>query len=635
MNSHGILDGVATATSEIINVETGEVTPGPPMANARVCFTYHVASDGDLIVFGGIPRDVERLDIASMTWSTIGQLEYNHWQHASTWLTPSEIIVVAGFGMREAEIFNIETGVATPIASFVGVANSLKAIEPVGGQPTYWGYREGGPGSFRTEWSHKFDRNANTWVQDANFGVGVAFPATIALLDGPAFVVGGATSESPFRCTKRSFLYSSDGEVAEGPAIQQGRQHHGVIEWKPGTVLIAGGIGDDVAFYNTCEFATIGDERSTFGPEMIEQHAFAQLVGVPTSSGIAAVMISGLDGSQNTTLVEILRPDDEGPTEFSRFDFRGSAVPNGSSVLLTNETENSAGGAWIKGKLDISSTFDMRFTFRMTNPDVNGHPNGSVQGAEGIALVFQRSEVAPLGSPGSGLGYDNLPHGLAVEFDAQSEESVNDPSQSHVAVQLGDGQRLSSDHSSSFNKAIVTANVPEFKADGTVYHCRVTFSKGVLKVYVNVDGVWGQPVLSLPISIAQSLNLSTDRRAFVGITSATGSSASRNEILSWSSTGTVTLITDVNEPEPEPTQNSTPFTISPNPANDGATIRINDDVGDVAVQVVNGQGEIVWQASASHGSEVVLPTSNMASGVYIARVIAPNQTWSQLLSVLK
>jgi hypothetical protein len=53
LNSKDILGGKATATTVIIDVETGSVTSGPPMAYARVCFAIEYADDGDIIVFGG------------------------------------------------------------------------------------------------------------------------------------------------------------------------------------------------------------------------------------------------------------------------------------------------------------------------------------------------------------------------------------------------------------------------------------------------------------------------------------------------------------------------------------------------------------------------------------------------------
>lgn len=353
VESHGILNGEATATTEIIDYVTGEVVDGPDMAASRVACTYEVDNDGDLIVIGGRTTSVERFDIQTFTWQPVGKLIERRWQHASAWISADEILVVGGWQSKTAEILNVRTGESRRVADFFDEANSMRALTPKGQVPLFWGYRQSGAGSDRDSRAARYDVVSDKWTNTLDFGIAVAFPVSLTLQNGSSFVSGGATGESPFQCSRLSFIVDSTGTLKTAPEVLQGRQHQGAIEWTPGVVLIAGGIGDSVSWLNSTEFVDIITGVTSTGPRMRNVHAFTQLVSVPSEHGTAAVIVSGLDSSiQNTPIVEILKPKCPATTVRTikphEYRLRGAAHVNGAVLELTDTSTYQSGAAWLK-----------------------------------------------------------------------------------------------------------------------------------------------------------------------------------------------------------------------------------------------------------------------------------------------
>lgn len=82
------------------------------------------------------------------------------------------------------------------------------------------------------------------------------------------------------------------------------------------------------------------------------------------------------------------------------------------------------------------------------------------------------------------------------------------------------------------------------------------------------------------------------------------------------------------------------FTLMPNPANDHANLLLHlKESRKVQVQVLDGLGRVVYEQPATtiaKGSQnVIIPTSNLAPGVYTVRVATPEGSSSKRLSVIR
>jgi hypothetical protein len=213
----------------------------------------------------------------------------------------------------------------------------------------------------------------------------------------------------------------------------------------------------------------------------------------------------------------------------------GVASYKESVITLTPSATFQAGSAWLPMKFDASRGFDVRFRFRMSDGSDNGLVDLGPQGADGVVFVMQNTFSAITGSAGDGIGYHGMPSGLAVEFDSYLNPAFSDPSTSHIAVQVGDGQIIRPWHTAPYLRGITTSGVPEFSANGTVYNARIVLQGQRLQVYCDTTGELKTPLLSVDsIDIRRILNLGADGATYMGITSATGFAQETHELLELS-----------------------------------------------------------------------------------------------------
>jgi peptide-N4-(N-acetyl-beta-glucosaminyl)asparagine amidase len=105
-------------------------------------------------------------------------------------------------------------------------------------------------------------------------------------------------------------------------------------------------------------------------------------------------------------------------------------------VRLTENKNDQTSSFWFKKKQNITDNFLIQFTFKIEN-----------KGADGFAFVFQNNNDQIIGKGGSGLGYENIPNSIAIEFDTyQNIDTSNDPNGNHISVQTRGENNNSSNH---------------------------------------------------------------------------------------------------------------------------------------------------------------------------------------------
>ena len=199
-----------------------------------------------------------------------------------------------------------------------------------------------------------------------------------------------------------------------------------------------------------------------------------------------------------------------------------NAAQNGSELRLTPNAIGMVGAAWYSTEVDVDQGFQTSFQFRVSN--------FSFSGADGFAFVIQADSGTAIGAGGSGLGYETIVNSVAVEFDTFLSDTHADPDSNHIAVITKGTLANSANHQDALGVAL-SQNLPSFSSDGQVHTASIIYVPPTLKVHI--DGHF-EPVLTVTIDLAATLNLDSDTQAYVGFTAATGGDSEEHAILNWS-----------------------------------------------------------------------------------------------------
>jgi hypothetical protein len=199
---------------------------------------------------------------------------------------------------------------------------------------------------------------------------------------------------------------------------------------------------------------------------------------------------------------------------------------DGDVMRLTPSAGNRAGSVF-SDTLVNAMDFSTRFQFRITDPGGAVFDNNTESGADGFVFVVQPIDSS-LGSAGQGIGYSGIGTSLGVEFDTWGNNGNNDPSQSHVGVNLNE--------SVNHNSGLPTADVsgPELD-DGDLWSAWIDYDGTNLEVRLSADGL--RPTDALISYDLDLVNVLGQDTAYVGFTSATGAAWANHDIVNWSYAG--------------------------------------------------------------------------------------------------
>ncbi|RPI68095.1 MAG: hypothetical protein EHM43_05915 [Ignavibacteriae bacterium] len=627
-----------TATTEIIDAETGAITPGPTMSVARSEFALVKMSDSSIVAIGGYTFGyesntdaVEVLDPNLQRWQLVGRLREARGQLAAIALDDTRILVVGGrIGnpnvRATCEIFDIANGSSALVQDFPYPTSHCQLIRNRNGEILAFSGRSGGPGSFRSDIIHRFNEGSKTW-EKAGFVADSLFNPTIAALDdGGALWTGGSFRESnetdDFRSTIGRLEGSSFRKIGD---MLEPRVWHSCTQINDTLCVATGGMNNTKTPYRTTELINIKTGNAATGPQMQTEHGNHSAVGLMVNNTRTMIVIGGYDVAGETDIVEILRDDclmgaGIGMLDPGKLNMVGTATTYLNGVRMTQALPSQAGAIWIKDRQDVGNGFVSTFAFRVSKGDDGSQPDGGPVGADGFALVFQNESASGVGNVGRGIGYDGLPHGLAIEIDTYLNAINNDPSGSHVAVQVGDGTRLSSNHISPYVRSVVYDRVPPLIADGSIYNVKAEYRGGLLRVWVEADESFDDPVLELPIDIGREIGLGSDQKAWVGLTSATGLAFQQHEVIDWTFGECNAILTSVGQ-DSRPDGAKT-IMAYPVPASELITIDLGDVAHGVTLDLHGLDGRSVRRILVDEGvTQATIAIGDVPAGLYVLRVI--------------
>lgn len=632
-----------TNTCEILDAESGTIVRAASMNARRTLFGSAALPDGRIIVAGDA-KEIEIYDPYYDTWTVVGEMIDPYSQSTLTLIDDHRIIIIGGWTTNNCEIFDITTGETIKTANFPYETSQAKAFTTSDGRVFSFGGRSGGPGSFRSDQVHEYLPDESRWVVSGQSAGRLYLPTITKTYNGQIVWTGGSFSESNssdnFSGTVALFEDGSFYVIGQMANVRVGHGSADLFD-ENNSVIVVGGMDNNKRAMRNCEIIDLSSGDIYQGPTLNFPHGYFTAVSVQVGCDVKVFAISGTDGNRLIPQVEVLTiPSSNASSGYisiqnSNINLLGSARLEGKRIFLTDTAQFSAGAAWLKGKVRVSPSFGTNFSFRMQNGNDNALQDGGPKGADGVALVIQNQKEYCVGAPGQGIGYDNCPHGIAIEFDSFLNAENLDPSTSHSAVQIGDGTRLRSSHQAQYVKAIDYSRVPRLRSDGTEYFARVLYESGILSVWLDTLRNFSEPIFSVPIDLNSELQLDASGTAYFGLTSATGYSVETHEISSWSLEGCRGLLTSIWQNEDNNDEENL-FDVIPNPITTESVIKFNKSTDEgVQVEMFDMRGVLVWSTMkpGSVGS-VMIPTHSLSGGLYVIKASSGLLFDSKIVSVI-
>lgn len=209
----------------------------------------------------------------------------------------------------------------------------------------------------------------------------------------------------------------------------------------------------------------------------------------------------------------------------------------GNTISLTQPNQlSNVGAVWKSDKQDVGLGFQTDFRVRVRDRD-------NVVAADGFAFVIQNSSATAIGGPGGAIGYSTnpfggpsgIPNSVAVVFDSYDNNGAGFI-QSGTAniVQVQSRGLLPNAPTANANLG-VSGDIGAI-ADGSIKTIRIIYTPGLgLSIYYQN---LASPVLTVNVDLGNQIALS-GIQSWVGITSATGGSPQRHELIDWSFNGNV------------------------------------------------------------------------------------------------
>lgn len=215
----------------------------------------------------------------------------------------------------------------------------------------------------------------------------------------------------------------------------------------------------------------------------------------------------------------------------------GSAeLTQDSTIRLTDTKSNQVGGVTYGERMDLKSTFEMKFSFRMSNGNNNQFIDGSLPGADGIAVLFQNGRNFRTTANGGSLGFNGIENCVALEIDMyKNDNPFFDPNGNHVALQVPKDNIITAEHSAARTVAM-NDQIFILRPDSTVYYGKLVYDadKKQIQFFLDSTNKYNNLVLTAEnFDFSQYLQLELGDFAHIGITSTTGAATQIHELLSW------------------------------------------------------------------------------------------------------
>lgn len=278
--------------SDLFDPVTGLFTAGPSMSSPRAGHTATVLGDGRVLLVGGYPGEgrpalatAEVFDPATEQFQAVGSLSVGRADHTAS-LMPSGHVLISGgtTGTGEVlattEIFDPRTNGFEPGQALSGPRSGQVAVFVDRRLVLIGGTADAASAVDTTDVLYQ-----GAWSPGPRLGVARVKHAAMALPDGSALVIGGATStEGRELLSSTEVLTLDPARSRPGPALSEGQYKlDGLVSSLPdGRVVIAGGHHVDVYDPATAKVSVVGGVP-------VPRRSFASA----STAGASTVLIAG------------------------------------------------------------------------------------------------------------------------------------------------------------------------------------------------------------------------------------------------------------------------------------------------------------------------------------------------------
>jgi len=199
----------------------------------------------------------------------------------------------------------------------------------------------------------------------------------------------------------------------------------------------------------------------------------------------------------------------------------GNAAQVGNVLRVTPAVGGQAGSAFSTSTVSLASnaSFSTYFQFRFTNP---ANSDGQGVGADGLVFVVQ-TVANNVGTGGGGIGYQNIPKSIGIEFDTWNNGVIDAGSSNHVGI----------DANGNVDSLVLAPVAEADMNNGAVWNAWIDYDGSTNLLEVRLTQSTNRPataILSLTRDIALDLQ---STNAFVGFTSGTGAAWANHDVLNW------------------------------------------------------------------------------------------------------
>lgn len=315
----GFVNNTPSKKTEIIDLSTGQISPGPEMNYAHAWFRVLRAPDSSIIAIAGNYESgrsgtaIEMLDRQTMTWTTIGDLSTHTAQLEACWINDQEFVVVGGvqndqITISTCQVFNIATKQSRTLADAPHALNSHVLAKSSRGDLLLFAGRYGGAGSVKNPDIHKYDIATNKWINIGNISELIAKPTFLTLPGGNIIYMGGEKNELDIDPTQKVFIENNGSIVLQGN-LPFAAYWNSAVLYNSSSVIIQGGMDHYQSPIRQAAFINFQTNAITVAPSTIYPHSFHQLAALPSRKNIgnnAIFAISGKTNAAGAGIVEIL-----------------------------------------------------------------------------------------------------------------------------------------------------------------------------------------------------------------------------------------------------------------------------------------------------------------------------------------
>lgn len=267
----------------------------------------------------------------------------------------------------------------------------------------------------------------------------------------------------------------------------------------------------------------------------------------------------------------------------------GSAYQeNCNCYTLTNDQTFQSGSVWNKNKIDLTQSFDFKFTVYL-----GCHDN---DGADGIAFVLQPLGTS-IGNTGQGIGFQGVHPSVGIPIDTWQNPDFNDPPYDHIGIYKNGNLNNSSPD-------VMDGPVAALQGNANIEDCnwhefRITWEAGTHRLSAYIDGL---ELVHTTVDIITDI-FGGDPNVFWGFTGATGGGTNRQRFCT-SLTPLFSIPTDQKTCYP------TPIVVNDNSSSFGSIVKWYWNWGDGTIDSVQNPPAHVYPSPGIYEAKLNIIGNN-------------------------